>query len=61
MAKKGKKYVEALATSKVTVPELGFGIKPLGPNTLPNLPTTPIMSGVATTCLLYTSDAADEL
>ncbi len=39
----------ALVTSKVTVPVLGFGIKPLGPNTRPSLPTSPIMSGVATT------------
>jgi hypothetical protein len=38
----------ALATSIVTVPDLGFGINPLGPKTLPNLPTTPIISGVAT-------------
>ena len=38
----------ASATSKVTVPDLGFGIKPLGPKTLPILPTTPIMSGDAT-------------
>ena len=39
----------AFVTSIVTVPDLGFGIKPFGPNTLPNLPTTPIISGVATT------------
>ena len=32
----------------VTVPDFGFGIKPFGPKTLPNLPTTPIISGVAT-------------
>ena len=33
----------------VTVPALGEGIRPLGPRTLPRRPTTPIMSGVATT------------
>src|SRR5699024_7287429 len=38
----------AFSTSKVTVPVLGFGIKPLGPNTRPNFPTSAIMSGVAT-------------
>ena len=39
----------ALATSGVTVPALGEGIRPLGPRTLPRRPTTPIMSGEATT------------
>ena len=39
----------AAFTSGVTVPSLGFGIKPFGPRTLPILPTTPIMSGVAIT------------
>ena len=39
----------ALATSGVTVPALGEGIKPLGPSSLPRRPTTPIMSGLATT------------
>ena len=39
----------ALATFMVTVPSLGFGIRPLGPSTLPRRPTTPIMSGVAMT------------
>ena len=29
----------------VTVPTLGFGISPLGPNIFPNLPTSAIMSG----------------
>ena len=38
----------ALATSIVTVPDLGLGIKPLGPRIRPMRPTTPIMSGVAT-------------
>ena len=38
----------AFLTSIVTVPDFGFGINPLGPNTLPNLPITPIISGVAT-------------
>src|ERR1017187_6722257 len=37
----------AEATSRVTVPVLGFGIRPLGPSTLPRRPTTFIMSGVA--------------
>ena len=39
----------AFVTSIVTVPALGFGINPLGPSTRPKRPTTPIMSGVATT------------
>ncbi len=38
----------ALVTSNVTVPDLGFGIRPRGPSTRPSLPTSPIMSGVAT-------------
>ena len=38
----------ALATSGVTVPLLGFGMRPLGPRTRPMRPTRPIMSGVAT-------------
>ena len=38
----------ALVTSNVTVPLLGFGMSPRGPSTRPNLPTSPIMSGVAT-------------
>ena len=38
----------AFVTSMVTVPDFGFGINPFGPNTLPSLPTTPIISGVAT-------------
>src|SRR3569623_1251850 len=37
----------APATSIVTVPSFGFGIRPFGPSTLPRRPTTPIMSGVA--------------
>src|SRR5438552_3639439 len=37
----------ARATSCVTVPDLGFGIRPRGPRTLPNGPTFDIMSGVA--------------
>src|SRR5690606_34231055 len=37
----------ACATFGVTVPSFGFGIRPLGPSTLPSRPTTPIMSGVA--------------
>ena len=41
--------VTALATSIVTVPVFGFGIRPRGPSTLPRRPTLPIMSGVATT------------
>ena len=39
----------AFVTSIVTVPAFGFGIKPLGPSTRPRRPTTPIISGVATT------------
>ena len=37
----------ALSISFVTVPALGLGIRPLGPNTLPNLATFGIISGVA--------------
>src|SRR5580658_1883286 len=39
----------ALATSKVTVPVLGLGIRPRGPRTLPRRPADFIMSGVAMT------------
>src|ERR1051326_6927490 len=39
----------AFAMSNVTVPVLGFGISPLGPSTLPSLPTDFIMSGVEIT------------
>ena len=39
----------AFVTSIVTVPALGLGIKPFGPSTRPRRPTTPIISGVATT------------
>src|SRR5680860_1423794 len=39
----------AFATSGVTVPVFGFGIRPRGPSTRPRRPTLPIMSGVATT------------
>ncbi len=39
--------VTAAATSTVTVPTLGFGIRPRGPSTLPRRPTSGIMSGVA--------------
>ena len=39
----------ALDGLTMTVPDLGEGIRPLGPRTLPRRPTTPIMSGVATT------------
>ena len=38
----------ALVTSAVTVPTLGFGIRPRGPRMRPILPTDAIMSGVAT-------------
>ena len=37
------------ASSKVTVPTFGLGIKPRGPRIFPILPTTLIISGVATT------------
>jgi len=36
----------AFPTSRVTVPDLGFGIKPLGPNTLPSLPTFAMTLGI---------------
>ena len=39
----------AVATSNVTVPVFGFGIRPRGPSTLPSWPTRRIMSGVAMT------------
>src|SRR5215472_111171 len=39
----------ALVTSNVTVPVLGLGMSPLGPRTLPSLPTDFIISGVAMT------------
>src|SRR5829696_219493 len=39
----------AVATSKVTVPVFGLGIRPRGPSTLPSCPTRRIMSGVAMT------------
>src|SRR5215470_14354536 len=39
----------ALAMSNVTVPVFGLGIRPLGPSTLPSLPTDFIMSGVEIT------------
>src|SRR5947209_3699720 len=38
----------ARATSKVTVPDFGFGIRPRGPRIRPSGPTLLIMSGVAT-------------
>src|SRR5436309_1800664 len=37
----------ALATSKVTVPDFGFGMSPRGPSTRPRRPTWPMRSGVA--------------
>src|SRR5437763_16896949 len=39
----------ALATSTVTVPVFGLGIRPRGPSTLPSLPTERIIAGVAIT------------
>src|SRR5208282_2799319 len=39
----------AWATSKVTVPVFGLGMRPRGPSTLPSLPAERIMSGVAIT------------
>ena len=36
-----------LATSSVTVPILGFGINPLGPNSLPKIAISDITEGVA--------------
>ena len=38
----------AFTTSIVTVPDLGFGIKPLGPKILPNGPNFPITAGIVT-------------
>src|SRR6266566_1789385 len=38
----------ARATSMVTVPALGLGMSPRGPNTLPSGPSCPMTSGVAT-------------
>src|SRR6478609_57494 len=38
--------VTALATSGVTVPVFGLGMRPRGPRTRPRRPTLPIMSGV---------------
>src|SRR4029079_11953053 len=35
----------ALATSGVTVPVLGFGIRPRGPSTRPSRPTLPLTPG----------------
>ena len=40
--------VTAFAMSIVTVPVFGFGIKPLGPKTLPNGPSLPITLGIVT-------------
>src|SRR2546425_492287 len=39
----------ALATSNVTVPVLGLGMRPRGPSTFPRRPADFIMSGVAIT------------
>ena len=38
----------AFPISIVTVPDFGFGIKPLGPKTLPNGPNFPITAGIVT-------------
>ena len=38
----------ARVTSNVTVPLLGFGMRPRGPRMRPSFPTSPIMSGVET-------------
>ena len=48
----------ALATSMVTVPAWGLGIRPRGPSTFPWRPSWPIMSGVAmieSTCSIRSS------
>ena len=42
-------FLTASATSWVTVPLFGFGIKPRGPNILPSEPTTRMQSGAAMT------------
>src|SRR5579875_2484510 len=46
----------AFATSMVTVPVFGLGIKPRGPRILPKRPTDFIMSGVAMTALNFLHD-----
>ena len=47
----------APATSGVTVPTLGFGIRPRGPRIWPSWPTTRIASGLATTTSKLSSPA----
>src|SRR5512133_1756618 len=42
-------HFTARAMSIDTVPTFGFGMRPRGPSTFPRRPTTPIMSGVAST------------
>src|SRR5574337_1341926 len=42
-------FLPAVATSAVTEPSFGFGIRPRGPSNWPSLPTTRIASGVAIT------------
>ncbi len=49
----------ACATFGVTVPVFGFGMRPRGPSTFPSLPTTRIMSGVATTASKSIQPPAD--
>ena len=45
----------------VTVPSLGFGINPLGPNTFPCLPILPIIAGVHTNFVKSNLFIADKL
>src|SRR5574343_629238 len=42
-------FLTAVATSGVTVPTLGFGIRPRGPRIWPKVPTTRMASGAAIT------------
>src|SRR3954469_10860098 len=42
-------FLTAVATSGVTVPTFGFGIKPRGPRIWPSVPTTRMVSGEAIT------------
>ena len=46
----GEPYIlHPISVAQIVCIEIGLGIKPLGPSTRPRRPTTPIMSGVATT------------
>ena len=45
MSYMGKRSLTALATSIVTVPDFGLGIKPRGPKTRPRAPILPMICG----------------